>query len=106
VPPSDIEGPGWAFSAGRRGGSDEDHAHEEAKRLARLLVSELQLYNEEEIDEGRRQGNVYRFLKEHIDKSRMLYEERVDERIRRSTDYFREEMVKSLAGGDPARLGF
>ena len=104
VPPSDIEGPGWAF--GRRGGSDEDHAHEEAKRLARLLVSELQLYNEEEIDEGRRQGNVYRFLKEHIDKSRMLYEERVDEKIRRSTDYFREELVKSLAGGDPARLGF
>jgi hypothetical protein len=106
VPPSDIEGPGWAFAAGRRGGTDEEHAHEEAKRLARLLVSELQLYNEEEIDEGRRQGNVYRFLKEHIDKSRMLYEERVDEKIRQTTDYFREELVKSLAGGDSARLGF
>jgi hypothetical protein len=106
VPPSDIQGPGWAFAGGRRAGSDEEHAHEEAKRLARLLVSELQLYNEEEIDEGRRQGNVYRFLKEHIDKSRMLYEERVDEKIRQSTDYFREELVKSLAGGDPARLGF
>jgi hypothetical protein len=71
-----------------------------------LLVSELQLYNEEEIDEGRRQGNVYRFLKEHIDKSRMLYEERVDDRIRQTTDYFREELVKSLAGGDASRLGF
>ncbi|HVS15014.1 MAG TPA: GAF domain-containing protein [Thermoanaerobaculia bacterium] len=106
VPPSDIEGPGWAFAGSRRGGSDLDHAHEEAKRLARLLVSELQLYNEEEIDEGRRQGNVYRFLKEHIDKSLMLYEERVDDQIRQTTDYFREELVKSLAGGDASRLGF
>jgi hypothetical protein len=106
VPPSDVEGPGWAFAGSRRGGSDLEHAHEEAKRLARLLVSELQLYNEEEIDEGRRQGNVYRYLKEHIDKSRMLYEERVDDRLRQTTDYFREELVKSLAGGDASRLGF
>jgi hypothetical protein len=108
MPPDDLQGPGSAFTAGgpAPGGTEaEGPTHDEARRLARLLVSELKLYNEEQIEEGRREGNIYARLKEDIDRSRQMYEERVDAGVRSSTDYFREELVRSLAGGDPDVLG-
>ena len=108
VPPSDVQGPGWAFTGAALRGShaaNEDPMHEEARRLARLLVSEIKLYNEEQIEEGRRQGNIYRFLKEPIDRSRVLYEERIDERVRSDSNYYQEELVRSLANGDRGLLG-
>ncbi|QQR74803.1 MAG: hypothetical protein IPJ17_04220 [Holophagales bacterium] len=107
VPPTDLQGPGWAFSPARpsaTSGSDEAF-HEEARRLARLLVSEIKLYNEEQVEEGRRHKNIYARLKEDIDRSRQLYDERVHERVRSSTDYFQQELVRNLAGGDPSALG-
>jgi hypothetical protein len=108
VPPSDVQGPGWAFTGAALGGpsaANEDPMHEEARRLARLLVSEIKLYNEEQIEEGRRQGNIYRFLKEPIDRSRVLYEERIDARVRSDSDYYQEELIRSLANGDRSLLG-
>ena len=78
---------------------------EEAKRLARLLVSEIKLYNEEQIEQGRRQGNIYKELREDIDRSRLMYEERVDPDVRSSTDYLREELIRSLADGDAGVMG-
>jgi hypothetical protein len=104
APPSDVQGPGRAF-AGAEPRSDDEARHEEARRLARLLVSEIRLYNEEEVDEGRRNNDVYARLKEDIDRSRQMYEERVDPRIRDSTDYFYQELVRNLGGGDERALG-
>jgi hypothetical protein len=34
-----------------------------------------------------------------------MYEERVEERIRNTTDYFYQELVRILAGGDPRAMG-
>ena len=106
APPPDVRGPGLAFAAGRapRPGG-ENALHEEAKRLARLLVSEIKLYNEEQVLEGRRNRDLYVRLKEDIDRSRQIYEERVHESVRGSTDYFHQELVRSLAGGDTRALG-
>jgi hypothetical protein len=105
-PPSGVDGPGWAFSASRAAVSPSDEAlHEEARRLARLLVSEIKLYNEEQVEEGRRKRDVYERLREDIDRSRQMYEERVDPRILRSTDYFYQELVRILAAGDAKALG-
>ncbi len=105
-PPEDLEGPGSAFATPPLAASeDEADLHEDAKRLSRLLVSELMLYNESEIARGRREGNVYSRLADEIDRSREVYEDRIDDRVRRSTDYFREELVRVLAGGDPGVLG-
>lgn len=102
-PPVDASvGPGLAFQPGS---SAEEELHAEAKRLARLLVSELKLYNEEEIEEGKRNGNIYRYLKEAIERSRVMYEERIDERVRTAADYFYDELVRSVAGGDAKLLG-
>ncbi len=80
-------------------------AHEEARRFARLLVSEIKLYNEEEVERGRQSGDIYQRLKEDIDRSREMYEQRVPEEVRRVRDYFREELVRILADGDPDLLG-
>jgi len=109
APPPDVQGPGWAFATTRMPAfapaAPEDSAHEEARRLARLLVSEIKLYNEEQVEEGRRSRDVYERLKDDIDRSRQMYEERVEERVRNQTDYFYQELVRILAGGDPKALG-
>lgn len=104
MPPSDVSGPGWAFTTG--GASDDEEAfHAEAKRLARLLVSEIKLYHEVDVWEGRRKGNVYSELQGEIDRSRQLFDERVDEEIRAKRDYFYEELVRQLADGNADVLG-
>jgi len=111
-PPPDLEGPGWAFRGGeastasyRQQNEETSALHEEARRLARLLVSEIKLYNEEQIEEGRRQRDIYPRLQEDIDRSRQMYEERVDAKVRDEVDYFQQEMVNILAGGDAGALG-
>jgi hypothetical protein len=108
VPPTDIQGPGSAFEAHQEAIAEGEEAlHEEARRLARLLVSEIKLYNEELIDEGRRSGNIYERLKDDIDRSRQMYRERIDPRLLESgQDYFRLELVQRLAGGDERLLGY
>ncbi len=106
VPPPDVEGPGLAFRPGgfeRR--TSGDPLHEEARRLARLLISEIKLYNEEQVEEGRRNRDLYHRLREDIDRSRQIYEERVHESVRATVDYFQQELIRSLAGGDPRALG-
>ena len=105
APPEDLEGPGWAFQTRTLGGDGEDSAHEEARRLARLLVTEIKLYNEEQVEEGRRNRNIYQSLREDIDRSRQIYEERVDEEVRTGTDYFHDELVRILAAGETEVLG-
>lgn len=106
APPPDLQGPGLAFAAARAARSTGENAlHEEARRLARLLVSEIKLYNEENVLEGRRNRDLYARLREDIDRSRQIYEERVHESVRQGTDYFQQELVRSLAGGDARALG-
>jgi hypothetical protein len=78
---------------------------EDARRLARLLVSEIKLYNEKKVDEGRAANDLYARLKDDIDRSRQVFEERTPEPIRRETDFFREELVRILADGRAEALG-
>ncbi len=105
-PPTDVSGPGWAFTASRAATeSSDDSQHEEARRLARLLVTEIKLYNEEQVEEGRRGKDIYARLREDIDRSRQIFNERVEAEVREQTDYFHEEMVRILAGGNEEALG-
>jgi hypothetical protein len=86
-------------------GPEAQKAHEDAKRFARLVVSEIKLYNEAKVTEGRRQKDLYERLKEDIERGRQLYTERVTPTIRESTNYFYDELVRILAGGDAGALG-
>jgi len=95
-----------AADVGFAGLSAEDQSkHEEARRFARLLVSEIKLYNEEAVERGREQRDLYQRLRDDIDRSREMYEKRIPADIRAAHDHFREELVRILAGGDAGALG-
>ena len=85
--------------------SDEEAPHSEARRFARLLVSEIKLYNVDSIEQGRKEKDLYERLQRDIDRSRDMYEKRVHPSVRRETDYFHEEVLRILAVGDQAALG-
>lgn len=86
--------------------SDEDQKlHEDAKRFARLLVSEIKLYNEAQVSAGREKRDLYDRLKDDIERSRRMYTERVPQNIQNASNYFYEELVRTLANGDPTLLG-
>jgi hypothetical protein len=86
--------------------SDEEvRAHNDARRFARLLVSEIKLYNEQKVTEGRRAHDLYERLKEDIDRSRQMYEKRVSASVAAKFDYFYDELLHTLGEGDPAKLG-
>lgn len=83
----------------------EQRAHNDARRFARLLVSEIKLYNATKVNEGRRQFDLYERLKDEIDRSRKVYDKRVSPAVAARFDYFYDELVQTLAEGDPAKLG-
>ena len=90
-----------------RSGREEDPARavEDARRLARLLVSEIKLYNEKKVEEGRANLDLYDRLKDDIERSRQVYNERTPESVRLDTNFFQDELVRILADGRPEVLG-
>ena len=86
--------------------SDEERRlHNDARRFARLLVSEIKLYNEQKVNEGRDVGDLYDRLREAIDRSREMYDKRVKPEVAAKFDYFHYELVSNLAEGNDAKLG-
>ncbi len=85
--------------------SSGDERREEARRFARLLVSEIKLYNERAVLEGREHANLYERLRDDIDRSKQMYEERIPQDVRSSSNFFYEELVLILADGRPEVLG-
>jgi hypothetical protein len=84
---------------------EEERLHSEAKRFARLLVSEIKLYNEHHVVDGRENRDLYLRLKRDIDRSREMYEKRVSPHVSRKIDYFHDEIIRILGDNDPSTLG-
>ena len=76
-----------------------------ARRTARLLVSDIRLFHEPAVDEGRKHRNLLTRLAPEIEKARLAYNEQVPPGIRSHTDYFHQELIRTLAGGDATLLG-
>lgn len=76
-------------------GSKEDRA----KRLARVLVSDILCYNQEKRDQALADGNLMTVLGEEIKKSWELYKEKVGPEMASSTNYFKEALNDILADG-------
>lgn len=83
----------------------EQRAHNDARRFARLLVSEIKLYNGSKVNDGRRNHDLYTRLAEEINRSRKVYEKRVSPAVAARFDYFYDELVQTLAEGDKEKLG-
>ncbi|HXI23988.1 MAG TPA: hypothetical protein VNG71_08930, partial [Pyrinomonadaceae bacterium] len=86
-------------------GEEERRLHNDARRFARLLVSEIKLYNENKVKEGRTNADLYARLREDIDRSRQMYDKRVAAPVAARHDYFHQELVNLLAEGDVGKLG-
>jgi hypothetical protein len=84
---------------------EEQKGHRDAKRFAKLLVSEIDLYNKAKAQDGRKSSDLYKRLKSDIDRSRQTFEKRFGKSVGKQYDYFHEELVRILAGGDPSVLG-
>jgi len=84
---------------------EEQRAHADARRTARLLVSEIKLYHEQELESGRQNNDIYQRLQREIDTGREMYQHRVKSAVFGGHDYFHEELVRILGGNDPGRLG-
>jgi len=80
--------------------SPEDRVkHEKARRLARVLASDIAIYNREKKDQGAREGNLVAVLGYEIKKSWEVYKERVGADFANSTPYFRDALNDMLAEG-------
>ena len=71
-----------------------------ARRYARLLVSEIKLYNEGAVRVGRERRDLRARLGDEIDRARRLYEERIGTSVPDRDIYFHQELVQTLADGD------
>lgn len=86
--------------------SDEERRRQaDARRFAHLLVSELLLYNEAAVVQGRRHHDLYARLQTEIEHSRQAFASRFPAMTSGPNDYFRQELVRLLAQGDPGLLG-
>ena len=101
IPPAAVRTAASAASAQ----NEEAKRHDEARRFARLLVSEIKLYNESKVEQGRKNRDLYERLKEDIDRSRQMYDERINEDVRKVSNYFYDELVRILADGNAEALG-
>jgi hypothetical protein len=69
---------------------------DEAKRLARTILSDILLYNQAKVKEGIEKDSLFDVLVEELAEGKKYYESMVDEEIRRATNYFNEAVVDVL----------
>ena len=80
----------------KRGGRSKD---DRAKRLARVLVSDILCYNQDRRDQALEDCTLMTVLGEEIKKSWELYKEKVGPDLANSTNYFKEALNEILADG-------
>ncbi len=81
---------------------EEKVLYDAARRKARVLVSDLILYNREKIEKGKQKGNIYKELKDEIDLAIEIYRKKAGNKVKK--DFLYEELLNKLADGNPALL--
>jgi hypothetical protein len=98
--------PAPGVEAGDAQGSEaEEKLRKDARRLAKLLVFEIELYHKTEAAEGRKSKDLYKRLKRDIELSRQTFDRRFGETVGKQFDYIHDELVRTLACDDPSLLG-
>ncbi|HEX3577769.1 MAG TPA: response regulator [Thermoanaerobaculia bacterium] len=89
----------------------EPKEYDEARRLARLILSDIVIYHPGKVEAGIRDDNFFDVLKNEIAEGRTYYDSRVPLRVRQNTEIFsetlqqfvrmkREEIGRLLTGTD------
>ncbi len=76
--------------------ADDGLAEERAKaeRLARIVVSDIVLYQAERFDAAVRAGTLLETLDAEIEEGRSFFRQRINERVRNERDYLTEELTR------------
>ncbi len=74
-----------------------DPALEAARRLARIIVSDIALYNAKKVDEGVLKGTFFDLLRSEIYEGRKLYQERRDPSLEGAVDFFQQTLEQFVA---------
>jgi predicted Zn finger-like uncharacterized protein len=96
APRSRAEAPPAAAPAPAAAKADDGLGEQRAKaeRLARIIVSDIVLYNEEKFAAAVRAGRVVESLGPDLEEGRALFRDRIDERVRAEKDYLAEELLR------------
>jgi CheY-like chemotaxis protein len=75
---------------------DDGLAEERAKaeRLARIIVSDIVLYNEEKFADAVARNSVAEVMSPDLEEGRELFRSRIDERVREEQDYLVAELLR------------
>jgi len=92
-PPREAEAAPLAPRPRRNDGLEEERA--KAERLARIVVSDIVLYNESRFAAAARAGNVLEAMAADLSEGRQLFEERIDPRVRAERDYLKDELLRN-----------
>jgi hypothetical protein len=71
-------------------------APDRARRLARTIVSDIALYNKDEIKRGIENDTLFDDLGEELERGRKLYNSRVTPELQNTTNLFNEAIVDVL----------
>jgi len=69
---------------------------DKARRLARTIVSDIALYNRDEIRRGLCDDNLFEVLAEEIERGRRLYVSRVSPEVQRRVNHYNQAIVDIL----------
>lgn len=75
----------------------EPREYDEARRLARLILSDIIIYHPAKVEEGIREDTFFEVLKEEIDEGRQYYDSRVPFRVRRDTEIYNETLKQFVS---------
>lgn len=67
-----------------------------ARRLARIIVSDIALYNQDRVEEGIRQGSFYQLLASEIDEGKRLIKERIAPEICSREDFLEQAFASFI----------
>lgn len=94
---SEMDAHALASGAARFGQRDP---HDRARRLARVLVSDIIAYYPDKHAQAVEEDKIRETFEEEVEKSRREYVEQVGREMADSTDYFREALNEVLARGE------
>ena len=66
----------------------------QAERLARIIVSDIVLYNEEKFSAAVRSGGVLETMRDELAEGRTLFRERIDVQVRDERDFLADELMR------------
>ncbi|OGU05570.1 MAG: hypothetical protein A2075_24065 [Geobacteraceae bacterium GWC2_58_44] len=68
-----------------------------ARRLARIIVSDIVLYNQGKVEQGLREGTFYALLADDIREGELLYRQRVSQEVRDNSSFLKDAFEDLIA---------